>query len=95
MDGENVKKIPYTDEYFQVPFRIIVPRKVENLLCAGRCVACTRDAVPTTRQMDFCMVTGQAAGAASALSIQQDTNSRDVSVSSVQQELERQGVRVF
>ncbi|SCH31550.1 putative FAD-binding dehydrogenase [uncultured Ruminococcus sp.] len=95
MDGENIKKIPYTDEYFQIPFRIIVPQKVENLLCAGRCVSCTRDAVPTTRQMDFCMVTGQAAGVASALSIQQETSSRSVSICSVQQELERQGVRVF
>jgi hypothetical protein len=94
-DGEFIKEIPYTDAYFQVPFRIIQPQGVENLLVAGRCISCNRDAVPTTRQMDFCMVTGQAAGAASALSIKQDVNSRDVNINLLQEELQQQGLRVF
>jgi hypothetical protein len=94
-DGENVKEIPFTEAYFQVPFRIIQPQGVENLLAAGRCISCDRSAVPTTRQMDFCMVTGQAAGAASALSIKQGCNSRAVNVSALQQELEHQGLRIF
>ncbi|MBQ3879082.1 MAG: FAD-dependent oxidoreductase [Oscillospiraceae bacterium] len=94
-DGEGVKEIPFTDAYFQVPYRILVPQGVENLLAAGRCISGTRDAVPTTRQMDFCMVTGQAAGAASALSIRQDRAVRDVDIETVQKELTRQGLRVF
>jgi hypothetical protein len=94
-DGENVKEIPYTDAYFQVPFRILTPQKVENLLTAGRCISGERSAVPTTRQMDFCMVTGQAAGAASALSLKQGKNVRDVDIKATQKELERQGLRVF
>jgi len=95
MDGMGVKVIPYTDDYYQVPFRILVPQGVENLLCAGRCISCTRDAVPSTRQMDFCMVTGQAAGAASALSLKQGVSSARVNISSLQEELQRQGLRVF
>ena len=94
-DGDGVKEIPYTDAYFQVPFGIITPQKVENLLAAGRCISGERSAVPTTRQMDFCMVTGQAAGAASALSIRQGVASRDVDIPTLQKELERQGLRVF
>ena len=95
MDGENVKAIPFGPEYFQIPFRILVPGKVRNLLIAGRCVSCTRDAVPTTREMDFCMICGQAAGAASALSIRQGRESAGVDIAALQKELERQGVRVF
>ena len=95
MDGENIKEIPYTDAYFQVPFRILQPQGVKNLLAAGRCISCERDAIPTTRQMDFCMVTGQAAGAASALSIRQDVDSHSVDIKTLQQELESQGLRVF
>lgn len=94
-DGEGVKEIPFTDAYFQVPFRILQPQGVENLLAAGRCISCDRASVPTTRQMDFCMVTGQAAGAASALSIRQGVASRDVDIASLQEELQRQGLRVF
>jgi hypothetical protein len=94
-DGEFIKEIPYTDAYFQVPFRILVPQGVENLLVAGRCISGERKAVPTTRQMDFCMVTGQAAGAASALAIKTNVKARDVNISVLQKELERQGLRVF
>ena len=94
MDGEDVKEIPYTDAYFQVPFRIMIPQGVENLLAAGRCISCSRDSVPTTRQMDFCMVTGQAAGAASALSIRQGVTARGVDIGLLQEELTRQGLRV-
>jgi hypothetical protein len=94
-DGENVKEIPFTEAYFQLPFRIIQPQGVENLLAAGRCISCDRSAVPTTRQMDFCMVTGQAAGVASALSIKQGCNSSAVNISALQKELEYQGLRVF
>lgn len=94
-DGEGVKEIPFTDAYFQVPFRILQPQGVKNLLAAGRCISCERSSVPTTRQMDFCMVTGQAAGAASALSIQQGVDSADVDIKTLQMELERQGLRVF
>ncbi len=94
MDGEGVKVIPFTDAYFQIPFRILVPQNTVNLLCAGRHISCNRPAVPATRQMDFCMTTGQAAGAASALSIRQGRDSADVDVHAVQIELERQGMRV-
>ena len=94
-DGEHIKEIPYTDAYFQVPFRILHPQGVDNLLTAGRCISCERAAVPTTREMDFCMVTGQAAGAASALSIRQNVTSKQVDIHSLQQELVRQGLRVF
>jgi hypothetical protein len=94
-DGENIKEIPYTDAYFQVPFRVLIPRGVENILAAGRCISGERKAVPTTRQMDFCMVTGQAAGAASALSIKQGIATREVNISILQKELEHQGLRVF
>ena len=94
-DGEGVKEIPFTDAYFQVPFGIIQPKGVKNLLAAGRCISCERSSVPTTRQMDFCMVTGQAAGAASALSIRQGVPSKEVDIKTLQDELQRQGLRVF
>ncbi len=94
-DGEGVKEIPFTDAYFQVPFRILCPQGVKNLLAAGRCISGERAAIPTTRQMDFCMVTGQAAGAASALSIREDKASAEVDIQALQKELMRQGLRVL
>jgi hypothetical protein len=95
LDGPEGVLPALTESYFQVPFRIVVPKQVENLLVAGRCCSSRRRATSIARQVDFAMVTGQAAGAASALSIKQDVPSRGVRIPDLQRELERQHVRIL
>jgi hypothetical protein len=67
---------------------------VENLLVAGRCVAGDRLSHAATRQMVCCMVTGQGAGAAAAVSVKSNRTPRQVDVGTVQTVLKRQGVRI-
>jgi hypothetical protein len=86
--------MPSTGRYFQVPYRITLPQKVENLLVAGRCVAGDRVSHAATRQMMCCTVTGQGAGVAAAISLKQGLSCRQVDVSRVQKALEKQGVRI-
>jgi glycine/D-amino acid oxidase-like deaminating enzyme len=50
-----------------IPWRTLVPLKVENLLVAGRCFSATHDAHASVRSMGQCMAMGQAAGAAAAM----------------------------
>ena len=52
---------------YQVPYRCLVPRGVENLLVAGRCISASHEAHGAIRVMVNCMQFGQAAGAAAAL----------------------------
>jgi hypothetical protein len=85
--------LPTTGRYFQVPYGIMVPRQVENLLVAGRCVAGDQVSHGATRQMVCCTVTGQAAGTAAALSIQNKVSTSSVAVEQIQARLEKQGVR--
>lgn len=92
MDGPEGVLPAFTEAYFQVPYRITVPVKIENLLVAGRCCSSKRRAVTITRQVDFAMVTGQAAGVASALSIRQDVPPRHVDIPSLQTALKKQRV---
>jgi len=94
-DGPEGTIPAFTESYFQVPFGITVPQKVENLLVAGRCVSGKRRTYGVTRQVVFAMVTGQANGAASALSVKQSVVSRKVDIKLLQEELQRQGLRVF
>ena len=86
--------LPTTGRYFQVPYGIMVPQKVENLLVAGRCVAGDRISHAATRQMMCCTVTGQGAGVAAALSIKDKVNCSQVDIASLQKALSRQGVRI-
>ena len=94
IDGYGIAIMPTSGRYFQVPYRITVPQKVENLLVVGRCVAGDKISHAATRQMCCCTVTGQGAGVAAAISYKDDVSCRDVSISKVQTSLKKQGVRI-
>ena len=94
LDAYGFAIIPTTGRYFQIPFGIILPKKVENLLVAGRCVAGDKISHAATRQRVCCIATGQGAGVAAAVSIKDNRNCRDVDIFKVQKALENQGVRI-
>jgi hypothetical protein len=75
---------------YQIPYRILVPEKIDNLLVAGRCVSCTHEALGSLRVMPQCGVMGQAAGVASVISLRDNVASRKVSIEKLQTELKRQ-----
>ena len=94
IDGYGIAILPTTGRYFHVPYGISVPQKVENLLVAGRCVAGDKISHAATRQMACCTVTGQGAGVAAAVSLQDNVTCRQVDISKVQKTLKKQGVRI-
>lgn len=94
LDAYGIVILPTTGRYFQVPYGIMVPQKVENLLVAGRCVAGDRISHSATRAVMCCAVTGQAAGVAAALSIKDGLNCGRVDIARLQKALSRQGVRI-
>ena len=76
---------------FRIPYRQIVPKKIENLLCAGRCLG-RGDTIDTFRLICPCFVTGQAAGVAAALSARKGVTPRDLAFAELAKELGRQNV---
>jgi hypothetical protein len=88
MDKKTVKPDPGLK--YQIPYRILVPEKIDNLLVAGRCVSCTHEALGSLRVMPQCGVMGQAAGVASVISLRDNVASRKVSIEKLQTELKRQ-----
>jgi hypothetical protein len=94
LDAYGVVILPTTGRYFHVPYGIIVPQKVENLLVAGRCVAGDKISHAATRQMVCCAVTGQGAGVAAAVSLKDNVTCRKVDISKAQKTLKKQGVRI-
>ncbi len=95
LDGYRTLVLPTTGRYFQIPYGIMVPRDMENLLVAGRCVAGDTISHAATRGMMCCTVTGQGAGVAAAVSVKDGVRCGDVDIKRVQGALEKQGVRVF
>ena len=72
---------------YSIPYRALLPLEVENIIAAGRCIAHDGIAVMAT-----CYGTGEAAGAAAALSIKEDVPFRKLSVKKLQDQLKKQGV---
>ncbi|GII96540.1 FAD-dependent oxidoreductase [Sinosporangium siamense] len=56
------------DRPFPIPYRALVPRGVDGMLVAGRCVSATRKGMAGLRHMGTAMALGQASGTAAALS---------------------------
>jgi hypothetical protein len=67
-DPKKVQPEPY-----DIPYRSLVPKKIENLLVAGRCHSATRGAHASTRVTVTAMAMGEAAGVAAALALQSKT----------------------
>lgn len=94
IDGSGYLILPLTGHYYQVPYGCLVPREVENLLVAGRCVSADVIAHTSMRNMMCCTVTGQAAGAAAALACKDHCHPRELALPELQDELKHQGVRI-
>ena len=78
-------------ETVDIPYRSLLPQKVENLLVAGRCFSATHDAHASVRSMAQCMAMGQAAGTAAALSTLRGCLPRELSVGELQDRLRAAG----
>ncbi len=76
---------------FPVCYRQILPRRIDNLLCAGRCLG-KGDTIDTFRLICPCFVTGQAAGAAAALCAEKGLAPRALAYGDLARELDRQDV---
>lgn len=94
IDGYGVLVLPTTGRYFQIPYRALVPQKINNLLVAGRCVAGDKISHAAVRNMMCCTVTGQGAGVAAAVSVKEGVDVGEVDIQKVQAALLKQGVRI-
>lgn len=76
---------------FQIPYRTLLPKDVDNVIACGRCVGSKTDLIDRLRLIGPCFVTGQAAGVAAAVSVRTGTMPRQASVSEIQNVLRSQG----
>lgn len=83
---------PINGSYYGVPYRSLIPFKIEGLLLAGRCISADSTAAGAIRVMPPCMAMGQAAGTAAAMSAKENISVRDVEISNLQDMLRNNGV---
>ena len=82
---------PPEGEYYQIPYRCIFVKGLNNVLTVGRCISTTHDAQGATRMVPTTIAVAQGAGTASALSLKSGRKLRDIDVTELQDLLIQQG----
>ena len=83
--------IPASRGFNELPYRMLVPDGVDNLLMAGRCASMTHEGQSAARVSGACFAMGEAVGAAADLALSGNTIPRDIAVEKLQQTLKQQG----
>jgi hypothetical protein len=88
--GTVLTRLPLRGAY-DIPLRCLLPRGLERMLVAGRCMSGTHEAHSSYRVTPIAMATGHAAGVCAALAADAGTSPHEIAVRAVQRELVRQG----
>ncbi|CAM5189063.1 hypothetical protein CDEF62S_04136 [Castellaniella defragrans] len=75
-----------------LPWRMLLPQRIDNLLVAGRCASMTHGGQSAARVSGGCFVMGQAAGTGSALALQAGHAPRTLAIAPLQEALRHDGV---
>ncbi len=79
---------------YDIPYRCLLPQNTNNLLVAGRCISVDHVAHSSTRIQGTCIMTGQAAGTAAALSLKENVSPCELDVKKLQSILRNDGVNI-
>ncbi len=89
--GDTIRYVLAPEKPYGIPYRSLLPKKVDNMLVAGRCISCTRDALAAIRVMPPCFAMGQAAGTAAAIAIKDNVTPKEIDTVKLQHKLRSDG----
>lgn len=85
MDNETYR--PHKGFKYQIPYRALLPKNMDNLIVAGRCISCDHVALGSLRVMPQCFIEGDAAGCAAAMSVSENKTPKTIDVKALQNHL--------
>jgi len=76
-EGTVIRHLP-PDEFYEIPYRCLLPKGVDNLIIGSRCISATHEAHSSLRVMPVVAGVGEAAGIAAAWAVRQGISPRQV-----------------
>jgi len=92
-EGTIIKGPPPGASY-DIPYRSLIPQKIDNLIIAGKCISATHEAHAAIRIIPIVVAIGQASGTAAALSAKLNIPPRKLDISLLQKTLKEQGANL-
>ncbi len=74
----------FSHEGFDIPYRSLVPQKIDGLVLTGRCISCEQAPFQSARSMAPAMAIGHASGCAAALTAKGSVSPRKLDVKALQ-----------
>jgi hypothetical protein len=84
------KRYFFKHEGFDIPYRSLIPKKVEGLVLSGRCISCEQGPFQSARSMAPAMAVGHASGCAAALAATTGVPPRKLDIKTLQKLLASQ-----
>jgi glycine/D-amino acid oxidase-like deaminating enzyme len=86
-------KLVWLDEgdFYEIPYRCLLPKGVENLLVAGRCISAEHEAQASVRVAAQCFAEGEAAGTAAAMALKAGADVREINPLELRKRLVQKG----
>jgi hypothetical protein len=90
MPGYHGKRYFFAHAGFDIPYRSLVPKKIDGLVLSGRCISSEQGPFQSARSMAPAMAIGHASGCAAALAVKNGVQPRQLDVKALQALLVRQ-----
>lgn len=89
--GDEGCTLIWCGDCYDIPYRSLLPTKVDNLIVAGRCIGAAHEAMGAIRVMATCLAMGEAAGRAAKMAIRAGVSPAQIDVRKLQDELVAKG----
>jgi hypothetical protein len=89
--GDEGCTLIWCGDCYDIPYRSLLPMKVDNLLVAGRCISTTHEAMGAIRVMATCMAMGEAAGRAAKMAVREGISPAKINAQKLRAELVARG----
>lgn len=75
------------EDYYDIPYGAIIPKKTKNLIVSGRCISADHYAMSSARVIATCMAIGEAAGLAAYVALSHQCDPSEINVHELQGKL--------
>jgi len=82
-----MSSVPRKRNYTPIPYHVLVPRPVTNVICPGRAISVEREVLGPLREQAPCYAMGHAAGLATVQVVREDLAFRDVDTDALREAL--------
>jgi len=83
-----------TSPVYEFPYEAMIDPKLKNIIAAGRIVAAGGEAWEVMRLIPACVLTGEVAGTAAAISIDDGVNLQQLDIKKLQERLSKNGIMI-